>query len=293
MGNSFLIDNGMKGLVSIIIPCYNDGRYIEQAIQSILDQTYSNREIIVIDDGSNNETKNILKDLDQKIDLLITQENQGTSAARNIGISYAKGKFILPLDSDDYFEPDFIEKSVNILEKDSRVGLVTCHAHIIKDDNITGEIISVGGQAKDMLIRNGVLANSLFRKKVWEDVSGYDEKMVQGYEDWDFNISITQKGWQVYVIDEFLFNYRLKKKSRNTFANFSHKYDLLTYINLKHQDTFVNNYSENIQNLFSQMEKIEKEKIRIENSLSNRLGMVILKPIRLIRSILNKNSPSY
>lgn len=283
----------MEGLVSIIIPYYNDGQYIEQAIQSILDQTYSNMEIIVIDDGSNNETKNILKDLDQKIDLLITQENKGTSAARNIGISSAKGKFILPLDSDDYFEPDFIEKSVNILEKDSRVGLVTCHAHIIKDDNITGEIISVGGQARDMLIRNGVLANSLFRKKVWEDVSGYDEKMVQGYEDWDFNISITQKGWQVYVIDEFLFNYRLKKKSRNTIANFSHKYDLLTYINLKHQDTFVNNYSENIQNLFARMEKIEKEKIKIENSLANRLGRVILKPVRLIRSILNRNSTRF
>jgi glycosyltransferase involved in cell wall biosynthesis len=280
----------MKGLVSIIIPCFNDGQYIEQAIQSILDQTYSNMEVIVIDDGSDNETKNILRVLDDKIDLLITQNNHGTSVARNRGVSAAKGEFILPLDADDFFEPSFIEKSVNILENNSKVGLVTCHAYIIKDDSITGEIISKGGQAKDMLIRNGVLANSLFRKKVWDDVLGYDEKMVNGYEDWDFNISITQKGWQIYVIDDFLFRYRLKKNSRNTNANFSYKYDLLTYINLKHKEIFVNNYNENIKNLFFQMEKLEKEKIKIENSLANRLGSVILKPIQHIRSILNSKS---
>lgn len=280
----------MKGMVSIIIPCFNDGQYIEQAIQSILDQTYSNKEIIVIDDGSDNETKNILRVLNEKIDLLITQNNHGTSVARNIGISAAKGEFILPLDADDFFEPSFIEKSVNILENNSNVGLVTCHAHIIKDDNITGEIISKGGQAKDMLIRNGVLANSLYRKKVWDDVLGYDEKMVNGYEDWDFNISITQKGWQIHVIDDFLFRYRLKKNSRNTNANFSYKYDLLTYINLKHKEVFINNYNETIKNLFFQMEKLEKEKIKIENSLANRLGRVILKPIKHIRSILNRKS---
>lgn len=277
----------MKGLVSIIIPCYNDGKYIGQAIQSIIEQTYSSTEIIVVDDGSDSETKNILTDLGDKIDLLIIQENKGPSAARNAGISSARGEYILSLDADDYFEPSYIEKSVKILNSYPKVGIVTCHAYIFRDEEICGEIISVGGQAEDMLIRNGILASSLFRKKVWDEVLGYDEGMLNGYEDWEFNISITEKGWEVYVIDEFLFRYRSKEKSRNSIANLSHRYDLLAYINLKHQDTFINNYTNNIKHVFSQMERIEKEKIKIESSLTYRIGTIILQPFKIILEALN------
>ncbi len=96
-------------LVSIIIPCYNDEQYIEQCVNSALNQTYSNIEVIVVDDGSNRKTKTVLKKLEPNITTLITQNNQGQSTARNVGIRYAKGNYILVLDSDDYFEPTFCE----------------------------------------------------------------------------------------------------------------------------------------------------------------------------------------
>ena len=84
-------------LISIIIPCYNDAQYIEQAVNSALNQTYINKEVIVIDDGSNFETKAVLKKLEPKITKLITQENKGQSTARNVGIREAKGNYILQI----------------------------------------------------------------------------------------------------------------------------------------------------------------------------------------------------
>jgi glycosyltransferase involved in cell wall biosynthesis len=82
-------------LISIVIPCYNDAEFIGQAVDSALNQTHLNKEIIVVDDGSNEETKIVLKSLKHKIDKLITQENLGQSTARNNGIKQANGSFIL------------------------------------------------------------------------------------------------------------------------------------------------------------------------------------------------------
>tara|TARA_R100000935_G_scaffold16940_4_gene33450 strand:- start:11542 stop:12381 length:840 start_codon:yes stop_codon:yes gene_type:complete len=277
----------MDKLVSIIIPCYNDGAYIEKAVQSILDQTYSNKEIIIIDDGSDHKTQSVLKKLKNKVDLLIYQENKGPSVARNKGIIKSKGEYILTLDADDFFEPTFIQKAVSILNNYPKVGLVTCHANIFNENANLGEIISGGGEANDLLIRNGALASSLFRKKSWKEVHGYDEKMLNGYEDWDFNISITKAGWKIYILKEHLFNYRLKKESRNQFADFSFKFELLTYIYLKHKDIFITNYENNIINLFSRIEKLEKEKIKIKNTFTYKFGAITLQPLKFIARKIN------
>ena len=100
-------------LVSVIMPCYNDGQYIEEAIGSIKNQTYSNWELIIIDDGSDDEkTINIIDNInDERITILNTNHLR-PAGARNYGISQAKGKFILPVDSDDKIEPVYIEKAI-------------------------------------------------------------------------------------------------------------------------------------------------------------------------------------
>ncbi|MDD3722641.1 MAG: glycosyltransferase family A protein [Lutibacter sp.] len=98
--------------ISIIIPCYNDAQYIEQSVLSALNQTYQNKEVIVVDDGSNAETKAVLKKLAPQITKLITQENQGQSTARNVGIKEAKGEYILVLDSDDFFKKQLDENKL-------------------------------------------------------------------------------------------------------------------------------------------------------------------------------------
>lgn len=118
----------MKGpRLSIVIACYNDPDVLT-AIRSAGKQTYANKEIIVVDDGSDEVTREIINSVNGEIDILIRQENSGQSIARNKGIEAAGGEYILNLDSDDHFEPVFSEKAIAIFEKEKKVRIVTCNA---------------------------------------------------------------------------------------------------------------------------------------------------------------------
>ena len=164
----------MNNLVSIVIPCYNDWQYVEQAVASALNQTYYNIEVIVVDDGSNAETKAILKKIEPRITKLITQENQGQSAARNVGIKAAKGEYILVLDSDDFFEPTFCEKAISFFLSDNEVKIVSCFANLILNDGSIVIYETRGGNVSDFLFGNKVLGTSLFKKVDWQNSGGYD-----------------------------------------------------------------------------------------------------------------------
>ena len=110
-------------IVSVIIPAYNAERFIPQAIQSVLEQTYQSYEIIVVDDGSTDKTKDILKEFEDKV-CCIYQENQGPSAARNAGIKISQGRYICFLDADDIWTPDKLEVQVEFLECHPDISLV-------------------------------------------------------------------------------------------------------------------------------------------------------------------------
>ena len=118
-------------MISIVVACYNDADYIEQAIDSGRNQTHGNIEIIVVDDGSNEKTKSVLGIIENKIEKLIFQENQGVSVARNKGIEASNGKYIMILDSDDYLEPTFLERAVMEFKADPKVRMVSCYANLI------------------------------------------------------------------------------------------------------------------------------------------------------------------
>lgn len=106
-----------KPLVSVIIPVYNGEKYINKSLDSIIFQSYSNLEIIVVNDGSSDGTKNILDHYEDRRLKIIEQENAGVSAARNAGIGIASGKYIVFCDDDDFYENDFVEVAVNLAEK--------------------------------------------------------------------------------------------------------------------------------------------------------------------------------
>ena len=114
----------MPNQVTVIIPCYNDGAYIQQAVNSIRCQTFTDYKICIVDDGSNQATKAVLSELSHDSLSIHYQENQGVSHARNYAISLAASDYILTLDADDYFEPTFLEKAVNILKSHKNVGVV-------------------------------------------------------------------------------------------------------------------------------------------------------------------------
>ncbi len=259
-----------KDLISIIIPCYNDAQYIEQSVLSALGQTYQNKEVIIVDDGSNIETKAILKKLEPQITKLITQENQGQSTARNIGIREAKGDYILALDSDDYVEPTFCEKAVAVLSKNENTKIVTCQANLLFEDGSTTIFTPNGGHIADFLYRNNALGTSLFMKNDWESCGGYDQSMKQGFEDWEFFIRILKSGGKADVIHEPLYNYR-KRKDSTTFSANKIKYELLFYIFIKHKELFIEDYENFVQFLLEKIKSEEKIKLKYIKKSDNKL----------------------
>lgn len=275
----------MTPKVSIIIPCYNDGEFIEKAIISASDQTYGNKELIVIDDGSDKRTKEILNSLALKIDKLITQDNQGVIVSRNNAIKLAKGQYILTLDADDYFEPAFLEKAVKILESNQNVGMVTCWFSVINEKGEQTRISKpTGASAFKTLFKNNAPASLLYRKQCWEEVKGYDENLKKGYEDWEFNIAVGKKGWKVHVIPEILFIYRNRKASRNKQArNFYTEIRKYTY--KKHKELLVKNIDQSIELFINESASKQKRIKELRNSRSYLTGELFTKPLRKLRSL--------
>lgn len=270
-------------LVSIIIPCYNDAQYIEQSVQSALDQTYPYKEIIVVDDGSNAETKTVLKKIEPKITRLITQENQGQSTARNVGIQAAKGDYILVLDSDDYFEPSFCKEAVSVFSSDALIKIVTCQATLLFSDNKKELYIPKGGDIKNFMYGNCALGTSMFKKEDWQRVNGYDETMRSGFEDWEFFIRLLKLGETAFVIQKPLYTYRKREASTTSKAN-KIRYDLWNYIFTKHRDLYQDDFDNFISFFINRVKKAETTQYKYKNKIEFKIGKVILKPFRFIKS---------
>jgi len=268
-----------NNLISIVIPCFNDFQYVEQAVDSALNQTHINKEIIVVDDGSNAKTKEILKKIEPKITKLITQENQGQSKARNVGIEASKGEYILLLDSDDFFEATFCEKALTILKNNLDFKLVSCYANLIFEDKKTRLFKPRGGQIVDFLFSNAALGTSMFRKEDWKNCGRYDETMKQGFEDWEFFIRLLKNGGIADIIPEPLYNYRRRNYSTTTKAN-KVKYSLLMGIYIKHKDLYVGHYDAFVGYLLSRIELEEQEKNKYLKKTENKF----LDALKIIKS---------
>lgn len=201
--------------VSIIMPCYNDGAYIEEAVDSVLKQTYDNLEIIIIDDGSDDGyTPEALRKLsNEKIKIYHTNHLR-PAGARNYGIKMASGKYILPVDSDDRIEPDYVEKAVTILRDNPHIGVVYCEADLFGEKSGKWDLPRYS--LETMLLDNIVFVTAMFYKDDWEKVGGFNTYMDSGMEDYDFWLSILALGKGIYQIPEILFHYRIKKISRTT-----------------------------------------------------------------------------
>jgi len=278
----------IQPLVSVIIPCYNDYEFIYQAINSINDQDYKNVEIIIVDDGSDLKTKEILKNISQKNIQIFSQENSGPSTARNRAIKESKGDYFLTLDADDYFEPSFLSKGLNILLENESVGIVSCWYRIVKNDIIRGVCKLEGGNVNEIIFNNGASGNSLYRKQCWIDVDGYDEKMRDGFEDWEFHIRIVEVNWDIYIIKEELFNYRDKNNSRNKKANKLYRKSLHKYIYFKHKHLYINNFEETLDMLLTKIEKLERRGVTLKNSNEYKLGKFVLIPFRMVKFFFRK-----
>lgn len=208
-----VIEISMKK-VSVIIPCYNQGKYLKETVDSVLNSTYKDIELIIVNDGSDDDiTKSVLKELEKQTINIINIENSGVCNARNIGIKAASGDYILPLDADDRIANTYIEKAVSILEQNPDIGIIYCEAEFFgtgqnKKWNLKPATLS------NMLIQNRIFPSGIYRKSKFLEVGGYKKEMELGCEDWDFWLSIIETGAKVYQISEVLFYYRKAENSR-------------------------------------------------------------------------------
>lgn len=225
-------------LISVVIPCYNDGKYLPETISHLRKQTFRDFEIIIVNDGSTDkQTLQILDELSTHTITILHKDNGRMSSARNHGVKHARGTYIAALDADDYFHPNFFEKAIAVLQAHENIAVVTSYIQMF------GEFKKVskprGGNENNFLFSNQCPACAMVRKNCWDEVGGYDENMRYGYEDWEFYIRITQKGWTVHVIPEKLLFYRQTKKSTHSNDTLTHRQELIDYIVNKHSEWYL------------------------------------------------------
>lgn len=246
-----------SSLVSIIIPSYNQANFLSETLDSVLSQNYQNWECIIIDDGSTDNTKEIAQKYYSKDKRFkyIKQENQGPSVARNNGILNSSGKYILPLDSDDLISKDYLQEAVDILENKPKIKLVYCEVELFGDASGIWNLPDYSYEK--ILLGNMIFCTAMFRRSDYNKTSGYDKKMRDGLEDWDFWLSLLKEDDIVYRIPKVHFFYRIRQKSRNkeAYANNKTTEGIYNYIFLKHKDL----YDGKINPLYEKYEKYLKD----------------------------------
>ena len=212
-------------LVSVVIPAYNMERFICDAVDSALSQTYKNIEVIVIDDGSKDRTKEILKKYAPNI-RYIFKENAGLSAARNTGIKYAKGEYVAFLDADDRWLSQKIEKQIKAFNESDSIGLISCGVRMI---NESGDILAVDKKEeiysnKNKFIEKLYLSNfvsggsqAVVKRSCFEKVGFFDEN-IQSSEDWDMWLRIAEQ-FDIRFVKEVLVEALVRTASLSSASN--------------------------------------------------------------------------
>jgi glycosyltransferase involved in cell wall biosynthesis len=212
----------MTPLISVIIPCYNQGHFLQDALDSLEKCDPVLFEIIIINDGSTDIfTNQYCEQLQFKGLNIIFQENGGLSAARNTGIAQAKGKYILPLDADNKIRPEYLTEGIKVLETHPDVAVVYGNASFFgeKDGPWKQEPFNL----QRLMLFNIIDACAMIRKSALQKVNGYDTKMKWGWEDWDLWLRIAFAGYSFHYIDKELFDYRVISNSMSKTLYFNYE----------------------------------------------------------------------
>ena len=204
--------------VSVIVPCYNLGQYLDEAVESVLAQSYQDFEIVIVDDGSTDgATRSLLEDYRRPKTRVIRTAHGGVSAARNVAIAHASGAYLCALDADDRLDPTYFEKTVPLLETDPSIAFVSCWLRAFGDEQ--WEWKPERCDLPTLLWEDTVLTASLVRREAVVAVGGYDADMpIQGLEDWDLWLTLVGRGYRGTILREVLFNYRRRAGSLSTVA---------------------------------------------------------------------------
>ena len=251
--------------ISVIVPCFNQAKYLEEALESVLAQTCQDWECIVVNDGSTDSTEEISQKWITRDDRFkyIYQRNSGVSSARNNAIAISSGEYILPLDADDKISPNYIALAVRELESNGLLKLVYCLAKKFGAENSDWELGEYS--LSNLASSNMIFCSAVFRRKDWKEVGGYDLQMDVGFEDWEFWIAILKKGGEVKQLKHVGFYYRIKEESRTRNLDQEKKNRLFEYMSVKHADFFVSQCG----SFFSLRSKIGEIKMEHQRKLKS------------------------
>lgn len=225
-----------NNLVSVIIPCYNQAHLIEETVLSVQKSVYKDLEIIIVNDGSTDQSDDVCRRLEQQYTNVTYyyQDNAGPAAARNTGIKNCNGTYILPLDADDLISDNYISEAVKIFTADSSVKVVYCEAKKFGEKSGLWHLkpFTLENLAKD----NMIFVSALFKKADWIACGGYPQSLRWVSEDWVFWISMLETGGHVVKLPFVGFYYRISAGSRRKGMTNQKKQHLIDYINTHHKE---------------------------------------------------------
>jgi len=223
--------------LSVIIPCFDHGEFLVEAVASVERCVEEPRELIIINDGSKEpRTLEVLELLRQVGYRVVDQENSGLGAARNRGIDLARSPYVLPLDADNRLRSGFVTAALAVLDTQPEVGVVYGDRY---DFGLRNGAVDVPPfEADSLLPFNYIDACALLRKEVWSACGGYDPTL-PAWEDWELWIGAAERGWQFQHLPGEAFDYRVRPNSMvSAMADEELRRRLYTYIISKHRDVY-------------------------------------------------------
>jgi GT2 family glycosyltransferase/peptidoglycan/xylan/chitin deacetylase (PgdA/CDA1 family) len=204
--------------VSVIIPCFNLGEYLDEAVDSVLRQTYRDLEILVVDDGSTDpSTRRLLDDYRRDKTRVFRRPHRGVTHARNFGIGVATGEYLCFLDADDRLTARCLERTTERLLGDPSLSFVSFWVRLFGDEN--WEWKPVRCDLLGLLCECTVATSAVVRRAAVEAVGGFDPTMEVGHEDWDLWLTLVERGLRGAILPEVLFEYRRRATSRSAAAD--------------------------------------------------------------------------
>ncbi len=223
--------------ISVIVACYNQEDYIVECLDSIMAQTFTDFEVIVVNDGSHDKSPQIVADYIKKVPgnkiRLLNQENQGVVAARNNAINMAEGTYILPVDGDDMLTPEALERLYGAMIADR--GDVICGVTQFTGARQSVMELPEPSNDHDFLAQNPIICSALYKKSDWVKYNGYDPCMKKGLEDWEFWLNFAEDNQRFHRVNYITYLYRILPSSRNHTIHESTLEELLTYMSTKHE----------------------------------------------------------
>jgi glycosyltransferase involved in cell wall biosynthesis len=274
-------------VISVIVPCYNQADYLNEALQSVWEQSYSEWECLIVDDGSQDHSAEIASvwcDRDPRF-RYIKKENGGVSQSRNVGIEQSRGFFILPLDGDDKISANYLEGCLKEFERMPATKIVYGKAILFGTEK--GDWPLPAFDYQKLLTSNMIYCSAMYRKADWKTIGGYDEAMIHGLEDWDFWLRLLSENDIVTRLQSIVFYYRIKTRSRNAdlYNNQLRQKETYDYLYHKHYQK-MNTIIGNPIQLFAEKELLSNEVKQLRKEQRHPIYYAVKRGISSIQQLI-------